>query len=74
MKNIAFIELTSFTNNKKIYLNVSMIGDLMRTSDHDFNKQAREYTSVGHLTHNNGGFKVVETPEQIMSAISFLTK
>jgi hypothetical protein len=74
MNNIVFIELTNYTTNKKIYLNVNMIGDISRASDHDFNREPREYTSVGHLTHNNGGFRIVETPEQIMSAISFLNK
>lgn len=55
-----FIKLTLHAHNKSIYLNTSMIGDI---------SQSEGYTIVGHLTHNNGGFKVKETIEEILVLI-----
>ena len=56
-----FIELTSMITKKSIYLNVDMIGDIM---------QDEGYTRVGHLTHNNGGFKVTQDAEEILDLIN----
>jgi hypothetical protein len=56
-----FIALTSYNNKKTIYLNIDMIGDII---------QDDEYTRVGHLTHNNGGFRVTQDAEEILDLIN----
>lgn len=56
-----FIALTSFNTKKTIYLNIDMIGDLYPGDG---------FTSVGHLTHNNGGFKVTQDVEEILDLIN----
>jgi hypothetical protein len=57
-----FIALTSIGRiNKTIYLNVDMIGDIVQEED---------YTRVGHLTHNNGGWKVTQDAEEILDLIN----
>jgi hypothetical protein len=60
---LRFIELTSSITKKPIYLNVDMIGDII---------QDEGYTRVGHLTHNNGGFKVTQDAEEILDLINYL--
>ena len=55
-----FIALTSLSSKKTIYLNVNMIGDI---------SQDDECTRVGHLTHNNGGFRVTQDAEEILDLI-----
>ena len=59
-----FVKLTNYNNNDAIYLNVDMIGDICEDDG---------YTRVGHLTHNNGGFKVSEEVEEVLYLISELT-
>jgi hypothetical protein len=56
-----FIALTALHNKQTIYLNVDMIGDII---------QDDECTRVGHLTHNNGGFKVTQDVEEILDLIN----
>lgn len=56
-----FIALNSFPKLETIYLNVDMIGDIVQFDD---------FTSVGHLTHNNGGFKVTQDAEEILDLIN----
>ena len=56
-----FITLTALHNKKPIYLNVDMIGDIW---------QGDGFSSVGHLTHNNGGFKVTQDAEEILDLIN----
>ena len=54
------IKLTSKRMNKPVYININYIGDFY------------EYeggTSVGVTTHNNGGFKVEESVEEVMKLI-----
>jgi hypothetical protein len=49
------IKLTLFNNKTPIYINVEMIGSLNEVEEKDFNREPKKYTSVGHITHNNGG-------------------
>jgi uncharacterized protein YlzI (FlbEa/FlbD family) len=54
------IKLTSKINGKSVYINLDYIGDFY------------EYeggTSIGVTTHNNGGFKVKETVEEVLKLI-----
>lgn len=65
MEKPRFIVLTNTYNRKPIYINIDMIGDMM---------QDEGYTRVGHLTHNNGGFKVTQDIEEILDLINDLNK
>jgi hypothetical protein len=56
-----FIALTSVGSKRTIYLNVDMIGDIVEDNDG---------TRVGHLTHNNGGFRVTQDVEEILDLIN----
>ena len=58
-----FVKLTSHNSNQPIYLNVNMIGDIIGSDG---------YTRVGHLTHNNGGFKVSEEVDEVLYLINEL--
>jgi hypothetical protein len=64
------IKLT-FANRKKfVYINPDHIGHCYRVPEET--ERARtiaEHTMVGVTTHNNGGFAVRETPEQIIKLI-----
>lgn len=59
------IEVTIEKTNAKILLNVDMIGSL-DSIDKDNPNSA---TDIGHLTHNNGGFKVKETLKVVLDKI-----
>ena len=63
------IKLTLFNNKTTIYINVEMIGSLNEIEEKDFNREPKKYTSVGHITHNNGGFKVIESVKEIAKLI-----
>ena len=58
-----FIQLTSLNTRKPIYLNIDMIGGIIQDDDH---------TVIKHLTHNNGGFKVIEDAEEVLDLINEL--
>jgi hypothetical protein len=63
------IKLTLFNSKTPIYINVEMIGSLNDVEEKDFNREPKKYTSVGHITHNNGGFKVIESVEEILKLL-----
>jgi len=63
------IKLTLFNSKTPIYINVEMIGSLNEVEERDFNREPKTYTSVGHITHNNGGFKVIESVKEIAKLI-----
>jgi hypothetical protein len=46
-----------------------MIGHLYEVEEKDFNREPKKYTSIGHLTHNNGGFKVIESVQEVLNRI-----
>ena len=63
------IKLTSFDTKKPIYINVDMIGHLSEVEETEYTRITKKYTSVGHLTHNNGGFRVIESIKEIFDLI-----
>lgn len=65
------IELTS-PDGGKIYINIDKIGHFYRIEDKiEYGRVTEKaHTRVGCDTHNNGGFKVKETPEHIIKKIS----
>ena len=52
-----FIKLTTVAGNE-IRMNINQIG-------HYYNSSSEKSTIVGITTHNNGGFKVKQTAEEI---------
>jgi len=65
-----FIKLTSFNDGKSIYINVDQIGHMYdEPAKKEYNKEIKAYSVVGIITHNNGGFKVVENVKQILKLI-----
>ena len=56
-----FIKLTECYNEpKEIYINVEMIGAIYTEG---------KRTILKHMSHNNGGYYIQETPEQILKLI-----
>lgn len=67
------IKLTIRLSNTEVFINSKMIGHFYRVEEEKNIKgllEKRSYTKVGHLTHNNGGFEVLETPEQIIQLLT----
>lgn len=63
-----FIKLTNVYQPMRpidVYINIEMIGSIAT-----YNDNGNTYTSVTCLTHNNGGFKIKETPEEILKLIN----
>jgi len=65
-----FIELT-FLDGDKIRMNPAMIGHYYseKYKGNNLAWSNKLVTRVGCMTHNNGGFPVIETPEQIDNLI-----
>jgi hypothetical protein len=66
-----FIKLTSLNTSKPVFINPDFIGHLYevpkKVSYGSVDKEA--HTKVGVTTHNNGGFEVIESVEQILKRI-----
>jgi hypothetical protein len=60
------IQLTGFSSNAKIFINIAHIGHFSRYTETSKMLPPASYTIVGVTTHNNGGFRVIETPEQVI--------
>ena len=65
-----FITLTSIDGGP-IYVNVSHIGHFYPSK---VNSRSAGITKVGVTTHNNGGFSVTETVDEILFMIQNLIK
>jgi hypothetical protein len=64
------IKLTSKFNRETLYINVEMIGSIYKVDEEtEYGKTIPKHTTIGHLTHNNGGFKVLETVEEVLELI-----
>ena len=59
------IKLTNANDGGEIYINVEQIG-------HYYDNKIRKNTTVGVTTHNNGGFSVKETADEIHKMIRLL--
>ena len=66
-----FIKVTSTKDKKPIFINPDFIGHMYRVPEKKIygSVDEVEHTIVGTTTHNNGGFKVIETVEQILKQI-----
>jgi hypothetical protein len=65
------IKLTTFYLNKKeeLYVNPMHIGHMYEVPENADNRIKPKYTRVGVATHNNGGFEVLESTEEIIKLI-----
>ena len=66
------IKLTFVNGPGDVYINPDHIGHCYRVPEkiESYTKTIAEHTAVGVTTHNNGGFKVKQTPEQIIKLIT----
>jgi uncharacterized protein YlzI (FlbEa/FlbD family) len=69
------IKLTSIKNATDFYINIEHIGHMNEVNETiSYGKvDTPKHTVVGVTTHNNGGFRVKETVEEIIQLIE-LTK
>tara|TARA_R110000823_G_scaffold90703_3_gene200259 strand:+ start:380 stop:604 length:225 start_codon:yes stop_codon:yes gene_type:complete len=65
------IKLTSLQDKKPIYINIDVIGHFFEVSEEiKYGRvEKAKHTRVGALTHNNGGFSVVESVDKILKLI-----
>ena len=66
------IKLTSLKEKSPIYINVECIGhfyEIKATIEYGRVKEEK-HTRLGVTTHNNGGFSVMESVDQIIKIIS----
>jgi hypothetical protein len=66
-----FIKLTNLKDKQPIYINVDCIGHVYTEKPKiEHGRVEKEaHTVVGVTTHNNGGFQVIETPNEIFSML-----
>jgi hypothetical protein len=77
MKFITLTSVSRMDEHKETYINIEHIGHLYQETEsgqYGGEVKGRVITRVGCTTHNNGGFKVLETPKQILKMIEKLTK
>jgi len=62
-----FIKLTNLKDKQPIYINIDCIGHVYTEKPKiEHGRVEKEaHTVVGVTTHNNGGFQVIETPNEI---------
>jgi hypothetical protein len=65
------IKVTSLKDKSPIYINVEQIGHFYRITEKKSygSVDEVEHTRLGVTTHNNGGFSITETPEELMELI-----
>ena len=65
------IKLTSIEDSKPIFINPDFIGHLYEVAEKISygSVDKPKHTRVGVTTHNNGGFSVIESVEQILKRI-----
>jgi hypothetical protein len=67
-----FIKVTGIgSSSTPYYINIAHIGHVFGVQDkyHHGQLETGAYTSIGVTTHNNGGFRVQESVEQVMKLI-----
>jgi hypothetical protein len=69
-KNMKVIKLTDL-KKEAIYVNTEMIGHFYEVEEKkDYGSVTKvAHTRLGVVTHNNGGFEVIETANEIMKLI-----
>lgn len=66
------IKVTSLHTKTPIYINVDMIGHMYEVAEESNHSRITtpKHTVIGITTHNNGGFKVLESIEEIAKRIA----
>ena len=66
-----FIELTSLDGGK-LYISIDHIGSISEKEEATYNygTNKEKWTNVGVTTHNNGGFRVKESAQEILNLIN----
>jgi hypothetical protein len=66
-----FIKLTNLKDKGIIYINTDCIGHVYAVKEKSAygHVETEAHTVVGVTTHNNGGFQVLETPNEIFSML-----
>jgi hypothetical protein len=65
------IKLTSLQDKSPIYINIDVIGHFFEIKEEiKYGRvEKAKHTRVGALTHNNGGFSVIEDVNKILKLI-----
>ena len=65
------IKVTSLSSKKPIYININMIGHFFEVEEtRSYGSVDKpKHTRIGVTTHNNGGFKVIESIDKILKLI-----
>ena len=65
------IKLTSLQDKQPIYINIDVIGHFFEIKEEiKYGRvEKAKHTRVGALTHNNGGFSVIESVKEIIELI-----
>ena len=65
------IKITSLNDKRPIYINVEMIGHISETAEKiSYGRvETEKHTVIGVITHNNGGFRVIESVNKILKLI-----
>jgi len=65
------IKVTSLSTHSPIYINIDMIGDFYEIPEtkNSSSVSKPKHTRIGVVTHNNGGFNVKESIEEILKLI-----
>ena len=66
-----FIKLTSLSDGKPVYVNVDHIGHMYEVpAKVEYSRETEAaHTRLGVTTHNNGGFRIVESIAYILKMI-----
>ena len=64
------IKVTTLSDKRSIYINIDMIGHIYEIPEEIIHQRVKpKYTVIGTTTHNNGGFQVIESLEEVFKRI-----
>jgi len=64
------IKVTTLSDKRPIYINIDMIGHIYEIPESITHQRVKpKYTIIGTTTHNNGGFQVIESVEEVFKKI-----
>ena len=64
------IKVTTLSDKRPIYINIDMIGHIYEIPEEIIHQRVKpKYTVIGTTTHNNGGFQVIESVEEVFKRI-----
>jgi hypothetical protein len=65
------IKVTLLKTKQPVYINIEQIGDIYGEEEKiEYGRiETPKHTNIGVTTHNNGGFRVVETVDEVLKLI-----